>query len=103
MTAPRSPSCKSPPAKATAGSRSRIVSRPRCGIAKCGCLDEGPDEWVAEVPGTIKPMQTVDIRWPAFRASDQPMPAYVGQNRTHFIVDCTRDDTDDRLSAGLSF
>lgn len=82
-----------------------ITSRESGGLNRCDVtlLDQGNAEWVAVVPGTVSPSQTVSVGWSDFKASGQPMPGFIGRDRNNFIVSCFVEAANTRRSAGIHF
>lgn len=80
-----------------------ITNRERGPVDGCRVtiLDQGDDEWSADVSDKIAPYETIRIGWDRFTSHGQPMPAYVGMNRKYATIAC--DTTDGYRSAGVAF
>ena len=81
----------------------QITNRENASLERCDVtvLDQGDDEWTAVIGRPIAPSETVTVYWNEFKARQQPMPAYVGRNRSRMIVSCAIGT--ERRSAGIQF
>jgi hypothetical protein len=66
-------------------------------------LDVGDGEWVAVIPRTLSPSETVSVTWSDFKKHGQPMSGYIGRDHRNFIMSCFLETSQTRWSAGVRF